>query len=76
MRGLPKFLVFSSRTESEQNHPVFAFSLWLVIFVILVWEPSYEWKWILPFVDAIVTLYYCIYLMQDYIIFHWTVANI
>jgi hypothetical protein len=30
----------------------------------------------IPFVNTFVTLLHCIYLMQAYIIFYWTYANI
>jgi hypothetical protein len=29
-----------------------------------MYEPSYEWKWMLPFVNVIVNPLYCIYLMH------------
>jgi hypothetical protein len=30
-----------------------------------MYETSYEWKWMLPFVNAIFNLLYCIYLMHS-----------
>jgi hypothetical protein len=57
---LSKFLVFNSGTESFENSSIFAFSLLLFILF-----QNYNGKWMLPFVNAIVTLLHCIYLMQS-----------
>jgi hypothetical protein len=65
---LPKFLVFNSRTESFGNSSVFTFSSLLFT---LVQNYSlafcvHNGKWMLPFVNANITLLHCVYLIQSF----------
>jgi hypothetical protein len=63
---LPNFLVFNSGTKSIGNNSIFTFSLWLFVLpqnYIFAFR-DYNGNWMLPIVNAIVTLLPCVYLMQ------------
>jgi hypothetical protein len=65
---LPKFLVFNSGIESFGNSSISAFSLLLFTLVqnySLAFR-DHNGKWMLPFVNAIVILLHCVYLMQNF----------
>jgi hypothetical protein len=65
MGELPKFLVYNSGTESFVNSSVSAFSSLLFTLVqnySLAFR-DHNGKWMLPFVNAIVTLLHYVYLM-------------
>jgi hypothetical protein len=65
---LPKFLVFNSGIESFGNNYVSAFSSLLCALVqkySLAFR-DHNGKWMLPFVNAIVTLLHCVCLMQSF----------
>jgi hypothetical protein len=60
--------VFNSGTESIWNSPIFAFSLLLSALVqnySFVFQIDCKGIWMLPFVSAVISLLYCIYLIQS-----------
>jgi hypothetical protein len=64
---LPNFMVFNSGTGSFGNSSIFAFSL-LLFSLFQNYNFAFRdcnGKWMLPLVNAIVTLLYCVYLMQS-----------